>query len=1279
MRDDEKTKISDDIISYLDEIAERLWSNHAVVMVGAGFSRNTKLPPPKCFPDWNQLGNIFYKKIYGHLPNETKKPNFYLNVLKLADEVRVAFGRPVLDQILRSEIPDLECQPSELHRELLELPWTDVFTTNYDTLLERARINITSKRFDIVVNKEDLFYSKQPRIVKLHGSFQSQRPFIISEEDYRRYPKEFAPFVNTVQQALLENTLCLIGFSGDDPNFLQWIGWIRDNLGDKNAPKIYLIGILNISDAKKKLLEHYNIIPVDLSGLFDQGDHHAKALKYFFKYMNDRRKDNNPLEWPRTLKQLTFNKENDITQQIKLIIIEWKRHRETFPNWIIVPEERRRKLWRQTQGIVRENMFSQKIEAPVNFELLYEINWRLEKCLCPIFDFLVKHYESIIGEYNPYPDYIKIEPINNSYQRIDFTESLREEIQIQWIELNFSLMRYYREKGILDKWQEIDKRLKILAQKQILSPEFIARWRHEGCLQALFSLNSNVLQSRLKNWMPNESLPFWEVKHASLLIEIGNIKDAVEILERSLNTIRFQLNLSPVMNDYSLVSQESYIMWLLDRIRPFKQTQLYDMEQDDQENETVEPNYEKKYGFSGNSPIQRTIVDEKPKDNEKSKKDNEFRARMNSLSVYECFPHIELTLFENYLEHDPILIPEVYEEFGFDIGQVIEHHNYFSENKEMYRAYNFLRFCEESGLPGMNFNKEVMEGVLKRISIYSPFLAEVILIRTGNIELIKYVFNRESIFKMQKVKIDELIDEYIKILQNVKHSTGDGEQFYKQNLDRKITKVIPEILSRLCVKYSKDAKEELFRFILTVYDPGCKDDYNEMSNLVTRSINSWSLNYFNEKIPELLRVPILQANKDRDLPDPFDGLFDKKQITGFGKPQIDSTDIEKLIIKTKFGDNEERGRAVSRLVFLFEHGFLNQEQENSFGEALWSQIDHQTNFPVNTKFYNFAFLSLPHPSDIDPFKLIKIYIKNEQFPIQKQKNTEGISIIHGNIPLFYEIIGATKRLLSKSGIDWSEAEAEELLFRMLEWWDLDKDYLIKYKSKRGNDEFVQRFKNINLILTFVIIPRLSTQTDVTIKEQLLRLLEELNYYGIPSLSAASVSIIVFPEKAYEIYNELEKSVISLNEDNIRDAYRGIFQLLSLYKLDKIKELPMTIWNYIISPIRWRNSRGLLPAIDISYDIVEKIPELLPQDFLQEVLIGLDYLIDETGLDCKTFLIDFDERLECRMHAASLAYKLYNYCIERHLAIPEVILKWKEVCSSSEEFSEIQNQWVEVNH
>ena len=264
MNDLEENSFPPDLLLYLNEIAERLYSGHAAIMVGSGFSCNAKqsTKSKSDFPTWSQIGDQFYEKLYDIQPDNDSS---YLSIPTLAHEVEAAIGRPALDQMLRSFIPDQDFEPSELHIEMLNLPWKDVFTTNYDTLLERACDSVTSQKYDIVVKQEDLVYSAGPRIVKLHGSFPSTRPFIVTDEDYRSFPQNFAPFVNTVRQALLENTLCMIGFSGNDPNFLQWVGWIHDSLGREYSPKMYLIGMLDLTESQFKFLGRRNIVPLDLS------------------------------------------------------------------------------------------------------------------------------------------------------------------------------------------------------------------------------------------------------------------------------------------------------------------------------------------------------------------------------------------------------------------------------------------------------------------------------------------------------------------------------------------------------------------------------------------------------------------------------------------------------------------------------------------------------------------------------------------------------------------------------------------------------------------------------------------------------------------------------------------------------------------------------------------------------------------------------------------------------------------------------------------------------
>ena len=234
-------------------------------MIGSGFSRNALKARPDANdpPTWREVAKEVYANLYpqdGGSDPGTATSDF----LRLAQEYEAAFGRSALHRFLRELIRDDDFLPGKIHTRILRLPWRDVFTTNWDTLLERASTSVADCAYSVVRNMDEIPLANRPRIVKLHGSLPSHFPLIFTEEDYRTYPTQFAPFVNTAQQAMMETLFCLIGFSGDDPNFLQWSGWVRDNLGDA-APKIYLAGWLELSSHQRRMFEDRNVVCIDLA------------------------------------------------------------------------------------------------------------------------------------------------------------------------------------------------------------------------------------------------------------------------------------------------------------------------------------------------------------------------------------------------------------------------------------------------------------------------------------------------------------------------------------------------------------------------------------------------------------------------------------------------------------------------------------------------------------------------------------------------------------------------------------------------------------------------------------------------------------------------------------------------------------------------------------------------------------------------------------------------------------------------------------------------------
>ncbi len=122
---------------------------------------------------------------------------------------------------------------------------------------------------------------------------------------------------------------------------------------------------------------------------------------------------------------------------------------------------------------------------------------------------------------------------------------------------------------------------------------------------------------------------------------------------------------------------------------------------------------------------------------------NEFSERWNVLNQYKCDPWHELKLFESALEQPPVKQTEVTERKEFDIGRVTRMHHLGSGSKETRIAYNFLRFCEDAGIPfripWSTFGKDAAKGTLSRISESFPYWALATMVRIGDDQVVDHI------------------------------------------------------------------------------------------------------------------------------------------------------------------------------------------------------------------------------------------------------------------------------------------------------------------------------------------------------------------------------------------------------------------------------------------------------------------------------------------------------------------------------------------------------------
>lgn len=162
------------------------------------------------------------------------------------------------------------------HKSLLRCDkFLNIYTTNYDNLLEFTSENLSpNSRFNStpIVEAMELSSSiNKKNIIKIHGSLRKNAKdtndeednafvfdadhnirYIISQEDYDTYLSKHEAFSYLMRIAMLSGTFCLIGFSGSDPNYRNWVHWMKDIIcraphkqdkSHEQDTKVYLISV----------------------------------------------------------------------------------------------------------------------------------------------------------------------------------------------------------------------------------------------------------------------------------------------------------------------------------------------------------------------------------------------------------------------------------------------------------------------------------------------------------------------------------------------------------------------------------------------------------------------------------------------------------------------------------------------------------------------------------------------------------------------------------------------------------------------------------------------------------------------------------------------------------------------------------------------------------------------------------------------------------------------------------------------------------------------------
>lgn len=197
----------------VDDFGQAMTDGTATVFVGAGLSMSAGMP------SWGELLKDYQDRL-----GITNLMDMPLVAEYIVQDPR--FGPIALSDHIRAELTKKPWAPADGHHSIARFPVTEVWTTNYDPLLELA-----SQDADVVTNvvatddQVETVGTSRRTVIKMHGSISGttndwdadSKP-VISRTDYEMYENNHPRTWALLKASYFSRTFLFLGFSFTDPN-----------------------------------------------------------------------------------------------------------------------------------------------------------------------------------------------------------------------------------------------------------------------------------------------------------------------------------------------------------------------------------------------------------------------------------------------------------------------------------------------------------------------------------------------------------------------------------------------------------------------------------------------------------------------------------------------------------------------------------------------------------------------------------------------------------------------------------------------------------------------------------------------------------------------------------------------------------------------------------------------------------------------------------------------------------------------------------------------------
>ena len=1200
--------------NHINRVRDALWqrsSNRASVMVGSGFSRNSVPIGPQvtALPTWEEVTNQLHQELYPQ-ENDTGYPN----QLRTAQEYEAGFGRGALHQALRRLVRHEEHRPGRMHQRLLQLPWQDIFTTNWDTLLERTPSEASEavqRHYSIINSVDEIPMAIRPRIVKLHGSFPAQFPLVVTEEDYRTYPTRFAPFVNTVQQAMMESIFLLIGFSSDDPNFLEWSGWVRDNLG-ASAPKIYLAGYLQLSPHRRRMLENRDIVTIDLAQHPNANRWAEKSHEYATQWLLHTLENGEPYritDWPVRLSPrrrpipdhlkpvdeptTTWPKQEPdppyrhlklwgspdahlLAQAVKEATTIWEHNRNVYPGWLVLPSSNRHVLSNNADSWASATLESAEHLTPTErLQAIRELVWRKKILLEPFEQDLLTATESTLEMFDCH---------NRTIDGVEAPEADWETIRKNWRNTTTELLVEYRWNYNEEAFRRRVEDLRKFAYEDLEIQQCIFQ---EQCLWALYDSEFVELNRLLADWQSESNDPVWTMRKSAILAEMGRNDEAEQLRRQAMEAIR------AMPAEERTVAGPSREGWA---ILPTA-------------------------GWHNHQTI---------------------NGRMNELAALKCDAMHERDVISRRIDRNK----EEKDPPSFDVGTRTAQHRLYTNHEQLVAAYQAIRLAEVAGLPPYvslpydlpsnettRIKSTVAAGFLRRaaeeLADWHHELAIRLILRASyrnSDTTLQRVLTRTRVATFPQGQAESLAKCcWNAIAQDMPNLLNQTDQ---PRID-----VAIEALSRLVVRLPADQAETAFEQALEF----CQNHQlaegggeTAIQHLLHRSWEAMPREYRRRRAIGILNAPIAGLDGPKPLsghswPDPADLLSRPSELLErTPENELQWQTAISITIRGLTSNPAVRHRASKRMVLLVLSGQLTEDETRRIVAALWDErYTGSKELPGGVAFYDWEFLTFPEPAPgITDERFRNRWLSDNGELVDSNtiaispSSANGLNHNLNDVKSRLWQVGCAMHILRENGqqMELSDEEKQYLLELVETWADTPTPEGFPLEDPMFGNIYIFQVREVARALPEVF--QEIHPPDTALGEKIFQKMRGLIESQIPVFELAPSIVKTIPTRLADVATMLRVGMTSDTGVSATNATSGTLLWLSESSepTSRTPTIPDDLVREIGVSIAFRRSASLAGALQGARIIFDNGAEASKEIIRHSVLDGLDYLRTELSYD-----------------------------------------------------------------